>query len=379
MNPGTLPRRPERRGFAYNCPTLGVRYIRLVLRDWLLTGSRILATSLWLMVGFVSTTLAAVEQQRFQLLILDSQQGNPYDEVRAALANSLQKDGYVEGKNLETTLQFMGNDVSAGEGILKRELQRHHYDVIFVGGTAATIAAKHVLYGNMQQPVVFGSPTDPVGIGVITGFTSRPVANFTGVCYPVPIKARFRFIKQLMPDARTFAMIHADMPQSHSYVRWMRDLLEHDPEFKHLKVIFRSVPLVTGENGDRQMAEAAAKHVKALDASVDAFIKPVDQMGTRRNFSEMVHNTATKPLIGVVKDDVMGRWGATAVVYASHQSIGKQAGRMIRELFEGKKVADISPEWPKEYGFAVDLPKTRQFGISVPVEILQMSGENIIK
>jgi putative ABC transport system substrate-binding protein len=182
-----------------------------------------------------------------------------------------------------------------------------------------------------------------------------------------------------MPQARSFGFIYADMPQSHSYVQWLKEQLEKNPEFGNIQIVFRKVPLVTGEHGDQQMAEAAEKHVKELDASVDVFLKPVDQMGTRRNFSEMVYRTASKPLIGVVKDDVMARWGATAVVYPSHDSIGKQAARMIRELFEGKAVAEILPEWPKEYGFAIDLTKARQFGLIVPVEILQMAGENIVK
>jgi len=319
------------------------------------------------------------EIRTYRLLILDSQLGNPYDDIRAALVKALEAYGYAPGKNLEIALQVTGNDVKAGESILRQELAHRRYDVVFAGGTAATIAAKNALHGDRRQAVVFAAATDPVGIGAIKNFTSKPAANFTGVCYPVPVTARLRFIRQLMPQARNFGFIYADMPQSHSYVQWLKEQLEQNPEFRNIQVIFRKVPLVTGENGDQQMAEAAEQHVKALDASVDAFIKPVDQMGTRRNFSEMVYRTASKPLIGVVRDDVMARWGATAVIYPSHVSIGKQAARMIRDLFEGKPVAEILPEWPKEYGFAIDLPKTRQFGMNVPVEILQMAGDNIIR
>lgn len=341
----------------------------------------ILVAGIWLLAGLPSVVWAAqvAEKKVYQLLMLDSQQGNPYDEIRTALIKTLEAYGYVAGTNLQTTMQVTGNDVKVGEEILQRELKRHPYDVVIAGGTIATISAKNVLYGNMRQPVIFVAPTDPVGIGVIRDFTSRPAANFSGVCYPVPIKARLRFIRQLMPDARTFGMIYADMPQSHSYIQWLRDLIEQDPEFKQITLILRKVAFVTGEHGDVQMAEAAEKHVKALDANVDAFIKPIDQMGTRRYFSEIVYKSASKPLIGVVKDDVMGRWGAAAVIYPSHQSIGRQAARMVRDLLQGKEIADITPEWPKEYGFGVDLRKTRQFGINVPVEILQIAGENVVK
>ncbi|MBJ6725181.1 ABC transporter substrate-binding protein [Geomesophilobacter sediminis] len=312
-----------------------------------------------------------------RLLVLDSQRGNPYDEVRTALFAALVRYGYTEGRNLSTTVRFSGNDVREGERILQEELKKP-YDVVFVGGTAATLSAKNVLYGK-PQPVVFASPTDPVGIGVIRDFSGKPAANFTGVCYPVPVKARLKFIRRLMPKAHTFGLIYADMPQSHSYNSWIQNLLKNDREFKDIKVIFRSVPLVKGENGDRVMAARAKKLIEELDAKVDAYIKPCDQMGTRSNFSEVVFSTSKRPLIGLVRDDVMGKWGATATIYPSHESIGSQSARMIRDLFAGKKTADIVPEWPHQYGVAVDLTKARRFRIEIPVELLQLAGENIVR
>jgi putative tryptophan/tyrosine transport system substrate-binding protein len=322
-----------------------------------------------------STT--SLHSKIFKLLILDSQKGNPYDEVRTSLLAALSIYGYTEGKNLKTTIVFSGNDIKAGERILNDELT-NSYDVIFVGGTAATLSAKNALYGKAQR-VVFGSPTDPVGIGVIQNFSSKPVANFTGVCYPVPVKTRLKFLRRLMPKARTFGLIYADMPQSHSYNNWIENLLKNDPEFKGIKIIYRSVPLVTGENGDRTMSLNSKKHIYELDSKVDAYIKPCDQMGTRSNFAEIVYNTSRKPLIGLVKDDVMGKWGATATIYPSHESIGNQAAVMIKDLFEGKKVSDIVPEWPHKFGVAVDLKKAKRFGIDIPVELLQMAGENIVR
>ncbi|MCX8043651.1 MAG: hypothetical protein N3B18_05920 [Desulfobacterota bacterium] len=318
-----------------------------------------------------------IKQKSYTLLMLLSQSGNPYDEISDALINKLKEYGYETGNNLFIRILASGNDIKEGERILKSEL-KNEYDVIFVGGTAATISAKNVLYGSKQK-VVFGGPTDPIGIGVIKDFESNPEANFTGVCYPVPVKARLRFVKQLMPHVKTLGLIYADMPQSHSYNRWIKELLEKDPEFKDIKVIFQPVPLVTGEEGDKAMAHAAINYIKELDSKVDAFIKPCDQMGTRRHYSAVVYQYATKPLIGITKDDVMDNWGATATMYPSHKSIGVQAARMIKELFEGKPVSAIIPEWPKEFGLAFDLTKAKRFGVTVPIFMLEIAGHNIVK
>lgn len=323
--------------------------------------------------------LAAEAARQFSLLILDSQMGNPYDEVRASMLRSLEGYGYEQGKNLKVTVRASDNDARKGVAILSAELKRRHYDVVFVGGTVATIAARNALLGDKKQKVVFGSPTDPVGIGVIKDFSSPPFANFTGVCYPVPPASRLKFIKTLLPNVKTLGLIYADMPQSRSYNSWLADLLSEDPEFKGIKILFRAVPLVTGEQGDKQMAASAIPIIKELDAKVDAFIKPNDQMGTRRPFAEVVYKHASKPLIGITRGDVMGHWGATAVVYPSHASIGEQAAAMVKDLFEGKSISEIRPEWPKKFGFAVDLRKAKRYNISVPIELLQLSGENIVK
>ncbi|MCU7814766.1 MAG: hypothetical protein KZQ81_06060 [Candidatus Thiodiazotropha sp. (ex Rostrolucina anterorostrata)] len=331
-----------------------------------------------LLMIWVNDVFSAPESGRiYRLLVLDSQLGSPYEEVCESMLERLKKYDYEEGKNLHVSFYSAGNDAAKGEAILRSEAHNGH-DVVYVGGTTATVAAKHVFLG-ADQPVVFASPMDPVGIGVIDGFDTPPKSNFTGVCFPVPVKSRFRFIRQLMPDARRFGLIYADMPQLHSYNAWIKEMLAKDPQFKDIEVIFRKVPFAKGEEGDTRMAEIALPIIHELDAQVDLFIKPNDQLGTRRIFAEQIYAHASKPLIGIVKSDVMEDWGAMAVVFPSHSSMGQQAAAMIHEIFEGKSVSRILPQWPARYGYAVDLQKTRRFGVEVPVGLLQLAGENIRK
>ncbi|MEG3640171.1 ABC transporter substrate-binding protein [Magnetococcus sp. PR-3] len=330
-----------------------------------------------LMVGLLLLPTSATAQPPFRLFILESQLGSPYQEAREALLQSLASYGYRKGQNLHVTIHSASNDVERGVKLLKQS-QPSRYDVIYTGGTVATIAAKQVLLGQ-DIPVVFASPTDPVGIGVIDSFIYPPKANFTGVCYPVPVKARLRFVRQLMPKARTFGLIYADMPQSHSYNRWLQELIKSDPEFQDINILFQAVPLITGEDGDQRMADAAIPMIKSLDPQVDAFIKANDQLGARQPFAEHVSQYATKPLIGLVRQDVMEQWGASAVIYPSHSSIGKQAAKMVKRLLDGEAITNLTPQWPAKFGYAVDLRNTRKHRIVVPVGLLQLAGENIIK
>ncbi len=275
------------------------------------------------------------------------------------------------------TSYTIGNDKAKGVQILQQELG-NNYDVIFANGTVITTAAREVAMGQMQYKFVFACVTDPVGVGVIDDFTNPPKANFTGVSYPVPVRSRFHFVHTLMPEAKTFGLIYADMPQSQSYRRWVEDLLANDPEFKDLQVIFRSTPLITGNDGSQKMAEAARPLVVELDPQVDAFISPNDQLGASQYFAPMASGAATKPLIGVQLNDVMKGWGATMSIYPSHAQEGAQTAVMIKRIFQGEPISSIIPEPPKEFGYTFDLKKTEQFGIQVPVDLIQLAGDNII-
>jgi putative tryptophan/tyrosine transport system substrate-binding protein len=315
----------------------------------------------------------------YKLLIIDSQQGFPYDGARNAMLKQLSSLGFVEKKNLQVKHFSIGNDIDKAEKILREELPKN-YDVIFSNGTVVTQAAKKVALGNSQYRFVFAAVTDPVGIGVIDDFKNPPKANFTGVCYPVPVTSRLKFVQDVMPKVKTIGLIYADMPQSHSYRKWVETALQEDRALKGLRVIFRVVPLIKGDIKSQQMmAESAKKYVQELDPLVDVFLVPNDQMASAPPFAEMVYKTATKPLFGNSRPDVMEGWGTTMCMYPSEVSAGKQCAVMIKKLFSGEEIRTIIPEWPKENGIAIDLRKAKQFGIKIPIQIMEMAGNDIVR
>ncbi len=311
----------------------------------------------------------------YRLLMLDSQTGAPYSEIGSALLETLDSFGYREGENLQVVHRSIGNDLALGITQLDAEHAGTH-DVIYVGGTLATLAAREVCFGT-TQPVVFAATTDPVGLGIIDAFDRPPKANFTGVSYPVPVAARLRFIRHLLPQAHHFGMIYADMPQSRSYNEWLRRLMAEDPLFRELEVAFAPVPLITGDEGDRHMSALVLPQIEALDPRVDAFIAPNDQLGSREAYTRLFPAHASKPLIGLTRSEVMEGWGALASVFPLHENIGQMAAVMVRDLFEGRPLSEIEPRWPDRFGYAVNLGKAQAFGINVPVGILQLAGENI--
>jgi putative ABC transport system substrate-binding protein len=315
--------------------------------------------------------------EKAKLLIVDSQETDPYKTVRESMLAELPKLGYTPDKNLAIRYYSIGNVVGQAKRIWHKEKDAG-YPVIFVNGTMAVSAFKDLAFGT-EQAFVFAAVTDPVGVGVIENFTSAPKSNFTGVCYPVPVKARFNLIQQVMPKAKTIGLIYADMPQSHSYRKWIEDLLNNDPAFTDMQVIFRQVPFVKTEQGYKRMVQAAQKHVQALDSQVDVFLSPNDQMGVQKDFAEMLYATASKPLVGLGKKDVMEGWGATMTLYPSQESAGRQVAVMLKKLLDGGKVNELVPEWPAQSGVAFDLKKAAQFGLDIPAELLAKAGADVVR
>ncbi len=312
-----------------------------------------------------------------RILIIDSQDGEPYLSARRALLMALESLGHIPGKTLELSRHSIGNDRARAQAVLADELPKG-YDVVVCNGTVAAMAAKAAAFDRPEHRFVFVCVTDPVGLGLIDGFDRPPGANFTGVCFPVPVASRLKFILDLMPKVRTIGMVCSDMPQSVSYRGWLEEALRTDPRLSGLKLLIRTVPLIPGEDGTRRMAEAAEAHIRELDPLVDVHMSPNDQLGMDRAFAEMVWRVATRPLIGIGRRDVVEGWGATMSIYPSDASAGRQCARMIQQLLDGVPMREIPPQWPKENGFAFDLRKTAKFGIAVPIPLLELAGENVV-
>lgn len=329
-------------------------------------------------IGMLDVSTGLSQERKHKILIINSQDAEPYTTLKKSLLDSLEKMGYIPDKNLDVTYYSMAHYVGRSKSIWAREKDAGH-GVIVVNGTMAAIAFKDRVFGDMNHNVVFCAVTDPVDVGVIDNFTDPPKANFTGVSYPIPIKKRFEFIRKVMPQAKNIGYIYADMPQSHSYKRWIENLIQNDPEFQNMKLISRKVEFIKADKGSKRMALEARQYIVELNPLVDVFLSPSDQLGTQAPYSNMVAEHGTKPLVGIAGDDVLQGWGATMTIYTSLESMANQAAVMVDRLFKGESIQNIIPEQPKDLQVAFDMKKVEKFGLKIPEELIQMAGKNVIR
>jgi putative ABC transport system substrate-binding protein len=327
-----------------------------------------------LALGF---SAAAFAQTNVKVDILLSDTTELYTTITKNFIQTLGENGFVVGKNLTITQKSIGNDAVKGEAVFS-EVLKNEPNLVFVAGTMAAKVAGKLYMNDGKNNFVYAGVTDAVGVGLVSGIGEAPNANFTGVSYPVPVKARLKFVKKIMPSVKKIGLVYADMPQSLSYKKWLEDAIK-DPELAGVQIIYKSVPLITGEGGVVKMVASAKPAITELESQVDLFLSPNDQMGVSGLFPKMVAETTKKPLIGLGKNDVMQDLGAVAVVYPSHEKMGQQAGDMAAKILKGTSIKTVLPEWVAETGVAINMKVAQQQGIAIPMSIVKLAGDNIVK
>jgi putative ABC transport system substrate-binding protein len=129
------------------------------------------------------------------------------------------------------------------------------------------------------------------------------------------------------------------MPQSLSYRAWLEQLLASAPEFKDWKIIYRSVKFVRGDNGTQRMAMQTVPLIEELNAQVDLFLAPNDQMGINPEFARTMAKYADKSLVGIIEPDARAGWGAAMNIYPSLPGMGRQAGKMVARFRSGSSAS----------------------------------------
>jgi len=309
-----------------------------------------------------------------RLMVVVAQETEPYVTIRATTLKELARLGHPQGEHLTLLLSSLGDHAAAAPNLFMAD--GGGVDLVFVLGTVAAQAFVPVARSAPEARFVFASVTDPAGIGLIEGFGTPPKANITGVAAVVPVKQRLQFVRRVLPSVRTIGLIYGDMPQSISYRHWIEELLASDPEFHDLKVLFRKVDFIPGDNGTARMAQLAVLDAQELDGQVDAFLAPCDQMGVNPAFANGLTAVITKPLIGLLRPEVAEHWGAAMAIYTSSPGVGRQAAQIIARLLEGAPISAVPAEPAKEIGVAFDWDQIKRFGIQVPQDLVDQARES---
>jgi len=279
-----------------------------------------------------------------------------------AFRQGLKELGYVEEKNVAVEYEFAQGKLDRLPD-LAGELVRLKVDVIVVGGSTATRAAKNA---TKLIPIVMINVTDPVVLGFVVSL-ARPGGNITGLSNLAPELGgkRLELLKEIVPRLSRVAVLGD--PNSPAY----------GPQLNELKLAARALGLrlqpveVRGpgdlENAFSAMIKAHAGAFMGLQQpTIDILRKRIMDLAGKNRLPAMYPNRENVEAGGLIS-------------YAADIStMFRRAATYVDKILKGTKPADLPVEQPMKFELVINLKAAKQIGLTIPQWTL-MKADRVIK
>ena len=279
-----------------------------------------------------------------------------------AFRQGLKELGYVEEKNVAVEYEFAQGKLDRLPD-LAGELVRQKVDVIVVGGSTATRAAKNA---TKLIPIVMINVTDPVVLGFVVSL-ARPGGNITGLSNLAPELGgkRLELLKEIVPRLSRVAVLGD--PNSPAY----------GPQLNELELAARALGLrlqpveVRGpgdlENAFSAMIKAHAGAFMGLQQpTIDILRKRIMDLAGKNRLPAMYPNRENVEAGGLIS-------------YAADIStMFRRAATYVDKILKGTKPADLPVEQPMKFELVINLKAAKQIGLTIPQWTL-MKADRVIK
>jgi len=247
---------------------------------------------------------------------------------------------------------------------LAADLVRRQVAVIAApASTAAAIAAKAA---TSSIPIVFGTGSDPVALGLVASL-NRPGGNVTGVKnLNVELTAkRLGLLRELAPQATRFvALVAPNAALTDSIVKEV-----------HASVPILGVPveILYAGNSDRDIEAAFANLSQKPGAAL--LVTTAVFFLARRALIVMLAARHALPTVYWAREfaDIGGLISYGTSVDNTYELTGIYTGRVLK----GEKPADLPVAQPTKFDMVINLSTAKALAIEVPATLLALADEVI--
>ena len=279
----------------------------------------------------------------------------------AAFLRTLSELGYVEGKNLVIEWRFADNKLEQLPG-MAAELVHLKVDVILGAVSAAVMAAQKA---STTIPIVMGTVSDPVGLGLIKSL-ARPGGNVTGPA---------TFTGELGP--KRLEMLHTMVPKVSRMallINGNNPLTAKDVESIQAAAQKRRVTILPIDARTPQQFESAfATMVREKAGALIVLLNPLFQQH-RSQIAEL----ALKHRLAVsASDPIYVEAGCLMSYGTSLADDFRRAAIYVDKIFKGAKPSDLPVEQPTIFELVVNRKTATALGIKIPNSILVLATKVI--
>ena len=276
------------------------------------------------------------------------------DASYQGFVDALKDAGYIDGENIKIDYQNAQND-QATLNTIATKLVNDGNDLILA---IATPSAQAVANATRDIPILVTAVTDPAGSDLVES-NEAPGGNVSGTSDLTPVKKQIELITQLIPDAKTIAILYSS---SESNSKIQVEMAKEAAKEYNLEIIEATV---SSTNDIEQV-------VQSLVGKVDAIYAPTDNtIASGMPTVAMVANPNGIPVIcgeeGMVSKGGLATYGID--YYKLGYLTGKQAVRIIKDK---ASTATMPIEYlpADEYSLTINEEVAKQLGIEIPGELV---------
>lgn len=255
--------------------------------------------------------------------------------IREGIIAELEKQGFVEGKNLTVIFESaQGNPTTAVQ--IAHKFASLPLDVVI---PISTPSAQSIVHQIKKTPIIFAAITDPLGANIVSSL-KHPGGNVTGVTDTPPLMEQLKFMTTCLPHLKTLGVVY-NPGEANS--KAMIDALKPLAKKQNIKIL-------TAEASKSADVQTAARN---LVAHVDAIF--IGNDNTVVSGLEALVKTCLdekKPLF--VSDPDSVKRGALAAYAYDQRQMGHQVGVMVARVLKGENPGNMPVERATDLDFSLN-------------------------
>jgi putative ABC transport system substrate-binding protein len=278
-----------------------------------------------------------------------------------AFQQGLRDLGYIEGQNI--TIEYRSTEGMAERlPNLAAELVQLKVDIIVVGGSPATQAAKN---DTKTIPIVMTNVTDPVGIGLVASL-AHPGGNVTGLSNVGSDLGgkQLELLKEASPKVSRVAVLSDSAIPGNAL--WLGAMKVAAPA---LRITLQPVDVHRPDDFERAFLVIKKEHASALS---------VLRNGVNIFYRARIVDFAAKsrlPAMYPDREDVEA--GGLMSYGPNFADLYRRAATYVDKILKGRKPADLPVEQPTKFEFIINLKAAKQIGLTIPPNVLARADKVI--
>lgn len=303
-------------------------------------------------------TGAAAQDKVYRLAVI-SPSALTAEEIRTVVFPELARLGFVEGRNLVTSMH-VGDQAALSK--LGQDALATRPDVIIA---AANTSVRAILAHSKTVPIVMAfAGEDPVATGLAQSL-SRPGGSVTGLTNQSSEFGgkHISLLHEALPAAKRIAILALEPPRHVDSVREMKRVastigIEAREFFGQGEATYRAAFTAMRQFRAEALAIAAAPEY-VRDAKILGRLALEARLPSISEAARMAH------------DGCLMGYGPDRIVFR------RRAADFVARIFRGTPPGDIPIEQPTIFRFAINLLTAKQLGMVIPTSLLARADEVI--